>query len=101
MVRLGLRDMDKLDTGAVGHGVSASHSEEEEDSLADTEPMPTDDDLNSDVNGPQSYGKSPGRSSNDVDLAPSTIGSTPHAPNALNAGQSGSFLRWFPKPSNL
>ena len=56
VVRLGL--MDKLDTGAVGHGVSASHSEEEEDSLADTEPMPTDDDLNSDANAPQSLGES-------------------------------------------
>ena len=57
VVRLGLRDMDKLDTGAVGHGVSASHSEEEEDSLADTEPMPTDDDLNSDANAPQTLGE--------------------------------------------
>ena len=49
--RLGLRDMVKPDTGAVGHGVSASHIEEEEGSLADydpnadTEPMPTDEDI--------------------------------------------------------
>ena len=74
VIRLGL--VDKLDTGAVGHGVTASHSEEEEDSLADTEPMPTDEDLTSDINAPQSSRKSPGRSSNEVDLAPSPIAST-------------------------
>ena len=74
MAKQGL--MDKLDAEAVGQDVAASHSEEEEDSLAGTEPVPTDEDLNSDTNAPQTLGEPRSPSTKGVDLASSPAASS-------------------------